>query len=313
MFVANALSPAQVLGVRIDTEHRIANVTVPERMLSLAIGREGQNARLAARLTGWRIDIRSDVAAARGAASPTARRRRRSPRTPTGPPAQPPPRRRRDTGARRRGRRRGAGDRARRGSDRARGRRRAGRGRRGTRREGDEAAQDDQDDEGRRSRTPTGRRHQRRHPRGRARGGRRRREAEAHPEDQGRRGRRRRGGVVVGPAAPGRSGTVAPRPLPTRSCVACRTARPKRELVRIVRAPDGHDRHRPDGSRARARRLPVPGRVLLGRRVAQARARARARRPHPGGRRGRDLGRSRRPHHQHTPRRRPDAGPHHRY
>ena len=64
VFVANALSPAQVLGVRIDTEHRIANVTVPERMLSLAIGREGQNARLAARLTGWRIDIRSDVAAA---------------------------------------------------------------------------------------------------------------------------------------------------------------------------------------------------------------------------------------------------------
>jgi N utilization substance protein A len=64
LFVANALSPAQVLGVNIDTEHRIANVTVPERMLSLAIGREGQNARLAARLTGWRIDIRSDVAAA---------------------------------------------------------------------------------------------------------------------------------------------------------------------------------------------------------------------------------------------------------
>jgi len=63
VFVANALSPAQVLGVRIDEEHRIANVTVPERMLSLAIGREGQNARLAARLTGWRIDIRSDVPA----------------------------------------------------------------------------------------------------------------------------------------------------------------------------------------------------------------------------------------------------------
>jgi N utilization substance protein A len=67
VFVANALSPAQVLGVRIDEEHRIANVTVPERMLSLAIGREGQNARLAARLTGWRIDIRSDVAAAEAA------------------------------------------------------------------------------------------------------------------------------------------------------------------------------------------------------------------------------------------------------
>ncbi len=67
VFVANALSPAQVLGVAIDEEHRIAAVTVPERMLSLAIGREGQNARLAARLTGWRIDIRSDLAAAEAA------------------------------------------------------------------------------------------------------------------------------------------------------------------------------------------------------------------------------------------------------
>jgi len=63
VFVANALSPAQVLGVAIDETNRIASVTVPERMLSLAIGREGQNARLAARLTGWRIDIRSDVSA----------------------------------------------------------------------------------------------------------------------------------------------------------------------------------------------------------------------------------------------------------
>jgi hypothetical protein len=59
-----------VVGVRIDEELRIANVTVPERMLSLAIGREGQNARLAAKLTGWRIDIRSDVAASTEAATP---------------------------------------------------------------------------------------------------------------------------------------------------------------------------------------------------------------------------------------------------
>jgi N utilization substance protein A len=78
VFVANALSPAQVISVDIDEEHRIASVTVPERMLSLAIGREGQNARLAARLTGWRIDIRSDVsvaeakaAAAEAATAPT--------------------------------------------------------------------------------------------------------------------------------------------------------------------------------------------------------------------------------------------------
>jgi N utilization substance protein A len=64
VFVANALSPAQVVSVEIDEDERIASVTVPERMLSLAIGREGQNARLAAKLTGWRIDIRSETGAA---------------------------------------------------------------------------------------------------------------------------------------------------------------------------------------------------------------------------------------------------------
>ncbi len=64
VFVANALSPAQVVAVEIDEEERIASVTVPERMLSLAIGREGQNARLAAKLTGWRIDIRSETGTA---------------------------------------------------------------------------------------------------------------------------------------------------------------------------------------------------------------------------------------------------------
>jgi transcription termination/antitermination protein NusA len=72
VFVANALSPAQVLSVDIDEEKRIASVTVPERMLSLAIGREGQNARLAARLTGWRIDIRSDVSVAEAKAATEA-------------------------------------------------------------------------------------------------------------------------------------------------------------------------------------------------------------------------------------------------
>ena len=68
-FVAEALSPAEVLNVRIDEEHKIANVVVPERQLSLAIGKEGQNARLAAKLTGWRIDIRSDAGVATAAAS----------------------------------------------------------------------------------------------------------------------------------------------------------------------------------------------------------------------------------------------------
>ena len=70
VFVANALSPAQVVRVEIDETNRIATVIVPERMLSLAIGREGQNARLAAKLTGWRIDIRSEQAHPATAARP---------------------------------------------------------------------------------------------------------------------------------------------------------------------------------------------------------------------------------------------------
>ena len=63
-FVGNALSPAKALRVEvIDLATRTARVTVPDFQLSLAIGREGQNARLAARLTGWRIDIRPDTEA----------------------------------------------------------------------------------------------------------------------------------------------------------------------------------------------------------------------------------------------------------
>jgi N utilization substance protein A len=62
-FVAEALQPARVTAVQIvDAAARAARVIVPDYQLSLAIGREGQNARLAARLTGWRIDIRSDAA-----------------------------------------------------------------------------------------------------------------------------------------------------------------------------------------------------------------------------------------------------------
>ena len=62
-FVGNALSPAKALNVEVvDAGSRAARVTVPDFQLSLAIGREGQNARLAARLTGWRIDIRPDNA-----------------------------------------------------------------------------------------------------------------------------------------------------------------------------------------------------------------------------------------------------------
>jgi N utilization substance protein A len=60
--VAHALSPARVNKVEVvDLAARSARVTVPDYQLSLAIGKEGQNARLAARLTGWRIDIRPDT------------------------------------------------------------------------------------------------------------------------------------------------------------------------------------------------------------------------------------------------------------
>jgi N utilization substance protein A len=59
-YVANALEPAHVVRVDIVADDKTAYVVVPDRQLSLAIGKEGQNARLAAKLTGWRIDIRSE-------------------------------------------------------------------------------------------------------------------------------------------------------------------------------------------------------------------------------------------------------------
>ena len=70
-FVGNALSPAKALRVEVvDAATRTARVTVPDYQLSLAIGREGQNARLAARLTGWRIDIRPDTEPGSGPSTP---------------------------------------------------------------------------------------------------------------------------------------------------------------------------------------------------------------------------------------------------
>src|SRR6188472_898327 len=60
-FVAKALQPAKVKEVRIDEVSGTAEVIVPDYQLSLAIGKEGQNARLAARLTGWRVDIKSET------------------------------------------------------------------------------------------------------------------------------------------------------------------------------------------------------------------------------------------------------------
>jgi N utilization substance protein A len=63
-FIGNALSPSRVTSVTItDTDARSARVVVPDYQLSLASGKEGQNARLAAKLTGWRIDIVSDAVA----------------------------------------------------------------------------------------------------------------------------------------------------------------------------------------------------------------------------------------------------------
>ena len=63
LLIENALSPAKVISVMADPEEKIANVIVPDYQLSLAIGKEGQNARLAAKLTGYKIDIKSETQA----------------------------------------------------------------------------------------------------------------------------------------------------------------------------------------------------------------------------------------------------------
>ncbi|NBI07900.1 transcription termination factor NusA [Senegalia massiliensis] len=61
VFIANSLSPAKVLDVQINEDEKSASIIVPDYQLSLAIGKEGQNARLAAKLTGWKIDIKSET------------------------------------------------------------------------------------------------------------------------------------------------------------------------------------------------------------------------------------------------------------
>ena len=61
IFVANALSPSKVIDVQVNEEERSTTVVVPDYQLSLAIGKRGQNARLAAKLTGWKIDIKSET------------------------------------------------------------------------------------------------------------------------------------------------------------------------------------------------------------------------------------------------------------
>ena len=93
-FVAHALSPARVLRVNVvDAQARVAQVIVPDYQLSLAIGKEGQNARLAARLTGWKIDIQpdspADPASGPGGAPRPGRRATREPADATTEPADP--------------------------------------------------------------------------------------------------------------------------------------------------------------------------------------------------------------------------------
>lgn len=61
--IENALAPAKIVAVYADPEEKVAKVVVPDYQLSLAIGKEGQNARLAARLTGYKIDIKSETQA----------------------------------------------------------------------------------------------------------------------------------------------------------------------------------------------------------------------------------------------------------
>jgi transcription termination/antitermination protein NusA len=84
-FIAEALGPAKVKEVHIDEEEKTADVVVSEHQLSLAIGKEGQNARLAARLSGYKVDIRSDSEGPRQRRSrrlrPKSKRRRPSRRT----------------------------------------------------------------------------------------------------------------------------------------------------------------------------------------------------------------------------------------
>ena len=63
-YIANSLNPAKVISVAVSETEKLSRVVVPDYQLSLAIGKEGQNARLAAKLTGWKIDIKSESQAA---------------------------------------------------------------------------------------------------------------------------------------------------------------------------------------------------------------------------------------------------------
>ena len=83
VYIANALSPAQVISVTVDEDEKSSSVVVPDYQLSLAIGKAGQNARLAAKLTNWKIDIKSESQAAELAARQKLRRTVNRPMTST--------------------------------------------------------------------------------------------------------------------------------------------------------------------------------------------------------------------------------------
>ncbi len=225
LFVANALSPAQVISVDIDEEHRIASVTVPERMLSLAIGREGQNARLAARLTGWRIDIRSDVSVAEAKAAADAATEPETLEPPETPVERPETEAVATTVAKPKRATPAARPAADEAAPAAEAEAPAVKPKRVTKKAAvaPDAAPVATD-------APAPGRCRR--PRGGPARDRRRGQAEAGVEEDR---RAIRGGGVVGRAAR----TVAPRRVPSRTCVACRTVRPKRELMRVVRTPAG--------------------------------------------------------------------------
>ena len=222
-------------------------MTVPERMLSLAIGREGQNARLAAKLTGWRIDIRSDQAKPTDA---PAVRRQRLPRR--------QPRSRRILSQWSRSRRKPPSSRSR--MPRSSPSRKAPTQAccRKTRKAAPPEPAKAADEAGGRARSPT------RSPKPR-------RSLSWLGPRRPRRARRTRSTKVkaeagsecrLAPIAPARP-VAAAQTYPTRTCVACRTERQKRDFVRIVRAPDGTvalDRDRPGH---RPRRLPVRRRLVL--------------------------------------------------
>ena len=248
VFVANALSPAQVISVDIDEEHRIASVTVPERMLSLAIGREGQNARLAARLTGWRIDIRSDVsvaeAKAAAAEAASARRGDRAGGRRSAAPTPPSPSRPRRRAGRRGGRdsatpareagRQAAAKKAATGDGeprRGRGAREQPQAPRASRSRAHEGAAATKRPDGR-DRAAAKRPPPRREPRSKAADDAKAPRRSRRPR---RRPGRRRGGLVVG--RPSRRARTATGPDPDRASPVGQRA--KRELVRIVRTPDG--------------------------------------------------------------------------